>query len=176
MKSYSCPTCSKPLTQIQYKRALEILKAIQRTQMRLEPKLSRKIKKGGRTERRSGAVTQLAAKPSRLSERIARAKGSISGVKARFEMFIYDDDNDTDCWFWEGAKNSSGYGEFRLDTGSPVYAHQLAYVLYKKDLPDDLTIDHLCRNRTCVNPSHLQPVTMRRNAIRRGEALRKLIE
>jgi len=84
------------------------------------------------------------------------------------------------CWPWMGALNSGGYGEFTKRVGSSrsphsqVYrwrAHRVAYELAIGPIPDGLVIDHLCRVRNCVNPSHLEPVTQRVN-VRRGDASR----
>ncbi len=69
------------------------------------------------------------------------------------------------CWQWIGAKHSEGYGVIRAD-GRPAYAHRVAYELLVGPIPEGLDIDHLCRNRLCVNPTHLEPVTRRENLLR----------
>ncbi len=71
------------------------------------------------------------------------------------------------CWVWQATLNG-GYGRLRMD-GSNVYAHRASYEAYVGPVPDGLFIDHLCRNRACVNPAHLEPVSMEEN-IRRGLA------
>ena len=76
------------------------------------------------------------------------------------------------CWEWAGALRRDGYGAFsvgsRTDgTSRQVLAHRVAYELLIGLIPDGLVIDHLCRNRGCVNPDHLEPVTNREN-VRRG--------
>lgn len=64
------------------------------------------------------------------------------------------------CWNWQAAKNQ-GYGTFRGQR-----AHRWAYEKLVGPIPEGLTIDHLCRNRGCVNPSHMEPVTASENARR----------
>ena len=71
-----------------------------------------------------------------------------------------------DCWEWTGAINHKGYGLFSYK-GHPVIAHRFAYEQLIGPISDGLTLDHLCRNRRCVNPAHLEPITNRLNC-RRG--------
>lgn len=68
------------------------------------------------------------------------------------------------CWLWLAAKNK-GYGCFGV-TGKMVLAHRYAYELAIGPIPSGLTIDHLCRTPSCVNPAHLEPVTHRENVLR----------
>lgn len=70
------------------------------------------------------------------------------------------------CWRWKQRLTGNGYGQFSV-SGRAIYAHRVAYVLNGGVIPDGYVIDHLCRNRWCVNPVHLEPVTQRENA-RRG--------
>jgi hypothetical protein len=75
-----------------------------------------------------------------------------------------------ECWEWQGAR-SRGYGWFRVGDGAqPTGAHRIAYELYVGPIPDGLYIDHLCRNRGCVNPAHMEPVPNRVNILR-GEGI-----
>ena len=71
------------------------------------------------------------------------------------------------CWLWQGGVNkTTGYGKgFRL--ANEELAHRVAYALVKGYIPDGLELDHLCRNRRCVNPDHLEAVTHTVN-VRRG--------
>ena len=71
----------------------------------------------------------------------------------------------SDCWLWVAAKSTTGYGRFSLIHGTMVAAHRFAYELLVGPIPKDLQIDHLCRVRGCVNPSHLRVVTARENTL-----------
>ena len=69
------------------------------------------------------------------------------------------------CWLWTAATNSKGYGWFRID-GKATRAHRYAYEVCIGPIPEDLQIDHLCRIHPCVNPAHLEAVTMQENQLR----------
>lgn len=70
------------------------------------------------------------------------------------------------CWLWTASKNTHGYGQHAVG-GHLLRAHRVAYELTVGAIPDGLTLDHLCRVRACVNPAHLEPVSMGEN-VRRG--------
>lgn len=72
------------------------------------------------------------------------------------------------CWQWTASTTAGGYGQIRDGgtRGSMLYAHRLAYEFTVGPIPDGLQLDHLCRNRACVNPSHLEPVANRENGLR----------
>ena len=75
-------------------------------------------------------------------------------------------DPDTGCWNWSRAMNRGGYGKIRSNKRD-MPAHRWVYEQLIGPIPEGLTLDHLCRNRRCVNPAHLEPVTIRENT-RRG--------
>ena len=80
------------------------------------------------------------------------------------ENFIQPEPN-TGCWLWLGKINRQGYGRFFIDW-KEVQAHRACYEFYRGQIPHGLTLDHLCRNRWCVNPDHLEPVSFGVNVLR----------
>lgn len=78
------------------------------------------------------------------------------------ERFWAKVDKSGECWLWTGCLNRDGYGH--ISDGS--LAHRFSYEIHVGPIPDGLTIDHLCRSRACVNPDHLEPVTLRTNILR----------
>lgn len=71
------------------------------------------------------------------------------------------------CWLWTGASVHNGYGVFRSERRA-AYAHRVSYEALVSGIETQLSLDHLCRTRCCVNPAHLEPVTQREN-LRRGQ-------
>ena len=78
----------------------------------------------------------------------------------RFEARYIPEPN-SGCWLWEGHLNDDGYGTLGVEN-----AHRVSWELFRGGIPDGLDIDHLCRNRGCVNPEHLEPVTTQVNVLR----------
>lgn len=68
----------------------------------------------------------------------------------------------TGCWEWVGDRTDEGYGRC---AGAP--AHRVAWLMFRGPIPDGLALDHLCRNVSCVNPDHLEPVTTAENNARK---------
>ena len=74
---------------------------------------------------------------------------------------------DSGCIEWIASLNGVGYGQFYLGPGlGNCGAHRWSYEHHVGPIADGLELDHLCRNRACVNPEHLEPVTHRVNALR----------
>lgn len=85
----------------------------------------------------------MAILPERIASKIAR-------------------DPESDCWEWTAGRNNYGYGSVSMNSKSTL-AHRVVYELLVGPIPQGLQIDHLCRNRGCVNPDHLEPVTQWEN-------------
>lgn len=95
-------------------------------------------------------------------------KGDRTPVPERFWPKVKKTDG---CWIWIGAMQGAGYGTFWVGDGKRALAHRVSYELCVGPIPEGRELDHLCRNRACVNPAHLEPVTHRVNTLRSPIAL-----
>jgi len=80
--------------------------------------------------------------------------------------------DDRGCWEWVGAIQPNGYGVFGISPRQKILAHRASFEIAKGPIPDGLEIDHLCRNRSCCNPAHLEAVTHQENKRRESASYR----
>jgi hypothetical protein len=100
-----------------------------------------------------------------MPQRHRLGQGSLDRFLAKVEPTLL-------CWKWLGAVGSSGFGVFHAGPGRRLaLAHRYAYEAFVGPIPAGLVLDHLCSNRRCVNPAHLEPVSYAEN-VRRGRARR----
>lgn len=90
-------------------------------------------------------------------------------ARERFEE-SYTPEPNTGCWLWLKYVNEGGYGQSYLN-GRLVYAHRMAWEIYRGPIPVGMQIDHVCRVRSCVNPEHLRVVTQRTNLVENSTGL-----
>lgn len=69
------------------------------------------------------------------------------------------------CWLWVGGISNKGYGVISVN-GRGMGAHVFSYLIHGGQIPPGYALDHLCRTRSCVNPKHLEPVTLGENVLR----------
>lgn len=78
------------------------------------------------------------------------------------------------CWHFLGSIAKSGYGVVSIANGKRskvMLAHRVSYLIFNGKLEEGLVIDHICRNRKCVNPDHLRQVTRNENVLENSESL-----
>lgn len=93
-------------------------------------------------------------------------------VESKYRM--EDRGFESECWTWTAAIGGGGYGVIRVD-GVMLKAHRYMYERQHGPIADGLQLDHLCRQRDCVNPAHLEPVTHTEN-VRRSRATKLTVE
>lgn len=100
-----------------------------------------------------------------LTEAAARAFGIRRSLFLRFADNVMIDDG---CWEWAGGRSRNGYATVNAggSKGATLLAHRVGYELLVAPIGGGMVLDHLCRNRGCVRPDHLEPVTQRENILR----------
>jgi HNH endonuclease len=94
--------------------------------------------------------------------------GKRESTESRFFRKVHKTET---CWLWLAAQDNHGYGQMEMPINGvwrPEKAHRISFRLFKGEIPIGKELDHLCRNRLCVNPDHLEAVTRLIN-VRRGE-------
>jgi hypothetical protein len=85
-------------------------------------------------------------------------------IRERIQALSMPEPN-TGCWLWLSTIGNDGYPQINVD-GKTKRAHRISYEASKGAIPSGLTIDHLCKQPVCVNPDHLEAVTLRINLLR----------
>lgn len=73
--------------------------------------------------------------------------------------------SDCECWMWKGHCDDKGYGQFRYKHRA-YWAHRISFAIFRRPLIPSLTVEHKCRNPSCVNPWHLELLTNQENVDR----------
>lgn len=114
--------------------------------------------------------TARLATASCCSRACQKAKSLAADPTARFDAKV--EKVEGGCWNWTAAACKRGYGRFGLPDGRLVLSHVFSYERVNGPVPENLELDHLCRNPRCVNPAHLEAVTHQEN-MRRGAMTNK---
>lgn len=108
--------------------------------------------------------------PAPIAAKTRESRGHVEGQPIRFiqhhhnriSQEMYAVDPSTQCWNWLRAVNTNGYGTMTRN-GANISAHRWMYIQRFGPIPDGLQLDHICRNRLCVNPDHLRLATNAQN-------------
>lgn len=94
-------------------------------------------------------------------EKRRKRKDPLDRLLTKFEI-----DFETGCWNWTACITPAGYGQFWYEYRRNNFAHRAAWIELVGPIPEGMVIDHLCKNRRCCNPDHLEVVTMAENLLR----------
>ncbi len=135
-----------------------------------------------------GAANGLAAELGVSRQRVDRIRAELGMTTGRrapkpkprrrtpFERFAekFEINPETECWDWTASQNGLGYAKFHVQFkgGRERYGHRYSYHHFVGVIPASLELDHLCRNKRCVNPDHLEAVTGKVN-VQRAHAARR---
>jgi hypothetical protein len=119
-----------------------------------------------KTDRSAGCVK---GEPRRFIQghKLPPVHGSDDPLAPIYKKHIpsYIVDSETGCWNWQRAKTTAGYGTVTVDDKTRL-AHVVSYESKFGPVPEGMELDHLCRNRGCINPDHLEPVSHAENTQR----------
>ena len=87
------------------------------------------------------------------------------GAPLGTRLKLLSDEDEFGCWLWNASTSSDGYARIKVD-GKMVAAHRMAYATWVGPIPEGMTVDHLCFVTSCVNPTHLQLLTVSENSRR----------
>lgn len=96
---------------------------------------------------------------------LIRNRRNLSPKERAINRFWRDTKKTDTCWLWLNKKNHGGYGVIFAE-GKNQLVHRYAWRLMRGPIERPLTLDHLCRNKLCVNPDHLEPLSSRDNTLR----------
>lgn len=109
----------------------------------------------------------LSAEAAKRDAMFASAPGQsdpyVAGVLQRLKDYSTLSENG--CWTWTRGTNDYGYGQLSVRAKTKI-AHRVSYEFLVQEIPTGLFVDHLCRNRACINPNHMELVTNRENVLR----------
>ena len=91
-------------------------------------------------------------------------------TQANIDRFFTHVEKTGRCWNWTACKTKDGYGRSQCN-GRPMKAHRFSYMIVNGNIPEHMLIHHICRNTSCVNPSHLELVTKQENDQRRTQLI-----
>lgn len=95
---------------------------------------------------------------------IEDSAGDHAPLRVRIER-LREVNEETGCWDWLGSFRGGGYARMSVKN-RVVPAHRVSFEVFRYPVPNGLVLDHLCRDRGCVNPWHLEPVTIGENTLR----------